>query len=290
MPETPFVDVHQHLWPEAFIAELVRRAEPPCLHGSTLELVEGSYEIDLGAHELGVRLDALDRDGVDIAIVSLQPTLGLWALPDDERERLVTVWEEGVLEIVAKAAGRLAPLAAGPARAGFVGATVAAAALLDLDALTPTVSSLERDGGFLFVHPGATQRRPGAPAWWPALVDYPAQMQAAYLEWLHRGQERWPDLKVVFAILAGGGPVQLERLASRGVDVRSLLHSNVFFDTASYGRRAVELCIETFGVEQLVYGSDAPVVDTAAGLRALKAFGESVESLITNDNPNGLLP
>ena len=74
-------------------------------------------------------------------------------------------------------------------------------------------------------------------------------------------QERWPDVTVVFAILAGGGPVQLERLASRGVDVRSTLHRNVFFDTASYGRRALELCIETFGVEQLVFGSDAPVVD-----------------------------
>ena len=37
-------------------------------------------------------------------------------------------------------------------------------------------------------------------------------------------QERWPDVTVVFAILAGGAPIQLERLSSRGVDVRSSLH------------------------------------------------------------------
>ena len=83
-------------------------------------------------------------------------------------------------------------------------------------------------------------------------------MQRAYFAWLARAQERWSDVTVVFAILAGGAPMQLERLASRGVDVRSTLHRNVFFDTASYGRRALELCIETFGVEQLVFGSDAP--------------------------------
>ena len=52
--------------------------------------------------------------------------------------------------------------------------------------------------------------------------------------------------------------------------------ANVFFDTASYGRRALELCIETFGVEQLVFGTDTPVVDPTPAIRAVDAFGESV--------------
>ena len=114
-------------------------------------------------------------------------------------------------------------------------------------------------------------------------------MQRAYLAWLAHGQERWPDVSIVFSILAGGGPFQLERLGSRGVDVRSVLHRNVFFDTASYGRRALELCVETFGVEQIVYGSDVPVIDPEPTLRAVRGFGESVEKLIRCDNPNRLL-
>jgi predicted TIM-barrel fold metal-dependent hydrolase len=126
--------------------------------------------------------------------------------------------------------------------------------------------------------------------WWPGIVDYTAQMQAAYLTWLSYGQRSWPAVNVVFAILAGGGPFQLERLASRGVTVRSGLHENVYFDTASYGRRAIELCIETFGVHQLVYGSDAPVIDTGPTLRAVRGFGESVVQLLTTDNPSTLLP
>ena len=100
-------------------------------------------------------------------------------------------------------------------------------------------------------------------------MDYTSQMQRAYLAWLAHGQARWPDVNVVFSILAGGGPIQLERLASRGVDVEAGLHPNLFFDTASYGPRALGLCIETLGVEQLVFGTDAPVVDPPHAAKAL---------------------
>ena len=139
------------------------------------------------------------------------------------------------------------------------------------------------------MHPVAGDPPAAAPAWWPAVVDYTSQMQRAYFAWLAGAQERWPDVTVVFAILAGGGPIQLERLASRGADVRSSLHRNVLFDTASYGRRALELCIETFGVEQLVFGTDTPVVDPTPAIRAVDAFGESVARLIRQDNLLGLL-
>ena len=116
-----------------------------------------------------------------------------------------------------------------------------------------------------------------------------ARCSAPTSRWLGGAQERWPDVTVVFAILAGGGPFQLERLASRGVDVRSSLHRNVFFDTASYGRRALELCIETFGVEQLVFGRTPLWSTRRRRLRAVEAFGESVDRLIRQDNLIGLL-
>ena len=91
----------------------------------------------------------------------------------------------------------------------------------------------------------------GAPRWWAAVVDYTAQMQAAYAAWLAGGAERWPELRVVFAILAGGAPFQLERLRlERRVGRVTSCTSNVFFETSSYGRRAIELCLATFGVSQ----------------------------------------
>ena len=284
----PTVDVHQHFWPEALIAALERRRDPPRLRGSQLELVEGVSECDLTAHDLDARLTALDRDHVDVAVLSLQPTLGIANLPEQEQAELTAVWEEGMLELVAASAGRFAALAPSHVAPGFVGAVVPAAALRDVDALSSLLQELHTSGGFLLVHPSGSVVTPGAPDWWPAIVDYTAEMQAAYLTWLAYGQTRFATVNIVFAILAGGGPFQLERLASRGVDVRSGLHANVFFDTASYGRRALELCIETFGVHQLVYGSDLPVVDPAPTLRAIRGFGDSVVQLITADNPSRL--
>jgi hypothetical protein len=284
------IDVHQHLLPPALVGVLQRRTSPPRITVGMLELVEGSFPFDPRENDAEERLAVLDREGIDLAVLSLQPTLGYDALPDAERTELVAAWEEGVLEIVAASGGRFAALAAGLARPGFVGACVGSAALTDAAVLESAPAALAENGGFLFVHPSGGAVPPGRPAWWGALTLYTAQMQAAYLAWLTDGQSRWPEIPVVLGILAGGGPFQLERLASRGVDVRSNLHPNVFFDTASYGRRALELCIETFGVEQLVYGSDLPVVDPEPTARAIRGFGESVETLLRQDTPARLLP
>jgi len=288
--DVPSVDIHQHLWPEGFIDALGRRTSPPRLRSSMLELAEGTYRIDLARHDVETRLAELDRDGIDVAVLSLQTTLGLDALPSDERDELTSLWESGALEVVAASGGRFAALASGRVRPGCAGAVVPGNALRDIDALSPLFADLAASGGFLFVHPSGVPPPPGAPEWWPAIVDYSTEMQGAYFTWLSYAQDRWSSLKVVFAILGGGGPFQLERLASRGVDVRSVLHSNVFFETASHGRRALELCIETFGVHQIVYGSDVPVVDPAPTLRAVSGFGPSVVQLITADNPSRLLP
>jgi 6-methylsalicylate decarboxylase len=282
------LDVHQHLWPRAFSEALGRRSDPPNLDGDVLHVSEGASACNLQDHELATRLALLDLHEIESAVVSLQPTLGIEALDPAERERLVGIWEDGILELASAASGRIVPLAFGRPREGFAGVSIGADRLDDLDDLAPTLDLL-RGRGFLFVHPVAGDPPAAAPAWWPAVVDCTSQMQRAYFAWLAGAQERWPDVTVVFAILAGGGPIQLERLASRGADVRSSLHRNVFFDTASYGRRALELCIETFGVEQLVFGTDTPIVDPTPAIRAVDAFGESVARLIRQDNLLGLL-
>jgi predicted TIM-barrel fold metal-dependent hydrolase len=72
---------------------------------------------------------------------------------------------------------------------------------------------------------------------------------------------------IVFAILAGGAPFQLERLRSRGD--RSEVPPNVYFDTASYGRHAVDLTVAAYGVQRLLFGSDAPVMDPGTTIEEL---------------------
>jgi predicted TIM-barrel fold metal-dependent hydrolase len=282
-------DLHRHLWPEPFLAALRDRAEAPRLDGWTLHLADGSYPIDPDAYGPERCLAELDRDGVGVALVSLPPTFGLELLPSSEAELLVGAYHDGVLEAVAGSRGRLRALAADRPRDGFAGVCVPATALADLDALAPVADELERRGELLFVHPGLSPVPDGAPPWWQAVVGYTAQMQAAYAAWLAEGIDRWPDLRVLFAILAGGGPFQLERLRSRGFEARRAQRRTLFFDVASYGSRAIELCLATLGGGALVFGSDAPVIDPRPTLAAVRSFGEAVVNVLCQENPEGLL-
>jgi hypothetical protein len=283
-------DIHQHLWPEGFLGALRARSAAPFLRGAELVTHEGLFSLDLARHEPEHRLAVLDRDGIDVAVLSLQPCLGCEALPPPEREELELAWVEGVRELTGAAGGRFLAFAPWRTLDGFAGTSVGASALVDLDGHAQLLAEVDAARGVLFVHPEAEAAvPPGRPEWWGWTAGYTAQMQRAYLSWLADGRERFPSMRVVFAILAGGAPIQHERLAHRGVDVRSTIDLNTVFDTASYGRRAIELCIETFGVERLAYGSDTPVVDSQQTLDAVRAMGDSVTHILQTDTPGRLL-
>jgi hypothetical protein len=283
-------DLHQHLWPEEFVAVLRSRSTPPFLEGERLTTHEGRFEIRIADHDVEARLRALDRDGIEVAVVSLQTSLGLGSLPDGERLVLEEAWVEGTAEVVTAAAGRLLAFSPGRLREGFAGVSLGASALTGLDRAVDVLDAAESAAAVVFVHPDAGQSRdPALPAWWDWVTGYPARMQEAYLAWLAFGRERWPSLRVLFAMLAGGGPFQLERLSRRGVDVRSALDPNTFFEVSTHGRRAIELCVETFGVGQLAYGSDTPVVDSRPTLDAVRGFGDAVAHVLQSDTPTRLL-
>lgn len=283
-------DLHQHLWPDGFVSALSARTAPPSLDAGVLTTVEGSFAVDLGVHRTERRLAALDRDGIDVAVISLQTSLGLEHLAEDERRELEETWAAGALELGERAGGRIRAFSPSRVRDGFAGISIGSTALAALDESAPLLDEAERAGALVFVHPDAGHATGAArPAWWDWVTGYPARMQEAYLAWLAFGRERWPSLRVLFAMLAGGGPFQLERLARRGVDVRSALDPHTFFDVSTHGRRAIELCVETFGVSQLVYGSDTPVVDPVPTLAAVRGFGDAVTHVLQTDTPERLL-
>jgi predicted TIM-barrel fold metal-dependent hydrolase len=278
----PRYDVHQHFWPAPFVEALSRRADPPCLRDGALELaVEGTFPVDFRDHDLSNRLELLDRNDIDVAFISLAPTMEV-----DGHDELVEAFYTGMLEVASQSRGRLRPLAYGECKEGFAGACVSAPALVA--GVESLLAALEEAGQMLFVHPGPPAALPAdAPAWWPALAEYTAQMQAAYLAWLARDAARHPGLPVVFAILAGGAPIQFERFRTRKIEIPP--HPNVYFDIASYGQRALELCVGAYGVGQLVFGSDAPVLDPGSGLRALAEFGDAVVESVCSETPARLL-
>lgn len=275
------IDFHQHVWTDEFLAALRQRSRPPYLRGRRLVLpLGGEFDVDPDAYSPEQRLEELDRAGFDAAIVSLPPTME--PTPD-----LADAWNEGARQLLGLTSSRLVPLAYREVRPGFCGAALAAAELLDLDSAGPLLDRLQHEQQFLFVHPGPAS--PSSDRWWAPGVTYTTQMQTAYAQWVATGATRWPRLRVVFALLAGGAPFQIERLVRRGLDPRAPFAANTWFETSSYGSRALEMTLQTFGASRLVFGSDAPMDQMTTGLDALHPFGPALKEQLVSSNPVALL-
>jgi len=300
------IDVHQHLLSEQLITELSRRKKPPMLirqgEGWTFRLSgEPDSVLSFDATNVALRRVEMRRDDVDRALVALSTALGIETLPADEALPLLEAHHQGIEDLPASFGGWGAVQLEAPDLGevdavigrGCVGISLPATALATPDALAhvgPLLARLESHGAPLFVHPGpvATPAQAGPqlplPVWWPALTDYVAQMQAAWFAFLHGGRREHPRLRVLFAMLAGGAPLQLERFVARGGTAPLAPDPAVFYDTSSYGARMLEAMAGAVGVEQLVYGSDRPVVDAAA-----PPLGPQLERLLRCTNPHSLL-
>ncbi len=296
------LDVHQHIWTEPLLDALAARNQLPFVrrdHGVTVlhSAGESPYVIDTDQERSARRLELLRHDGLDAAVVALSSPIGVEALNRAEALELIGAHLDGVAALPEEfgAWGPVALQTPDPRDVddvlgrGCLGVSIPAAALGSPRALESVRLLLERTaarGVPLFVHPGpAPNRGPragevplGEPLWWRPLTDYVTEMQVAWLSFATFGRRAHPELTVVFAMLAGGAPLLSERLAARGgpdVDVRDPL---VYYDTSSYGPAAVEAMARRVGPEQLLYGSDRPVIEPhPTGSEALlKANGARV--------------
>jgi predicted TIM-barrel fold metal-dependent hydrolase len=280
----PAIDVHQHLLGEALIEALARRTEAPMLvrrrDGWTFKVAaEPDSVLTFDATDAELRRADLGEDGFDRALVALSTALGIETLPAEDSRALIEAHHQGIEALppefggwgaVPLAAAELDPTDVDTALdRGCVGISLPAAALIDpfaVERLAPLLARLEQRDAPLFVHPGPvgglpTPEAARLPHWWPALTDYVAQMQAAWFAFLHAGRRAHPRLRVLFAMLAGGAPLQLERYAARRGVPAPDPDPLVFYDTSSYGPRMIGAVAEQVGAAQLVYGSDRPVVD-----------------------------
>ena len=252
-------DIHQHLWPDDLISSLARRTVAPRIRGGMLELV-GEPPVPFEAREH----DPAGRTGFDRILIAP-------SLPSGFDTDLADDFERGVLalgppfELWTSTPERL-DVAVGLCLAGR-----------DLPTAAPVLERLQAAGKPLFVHPGPAA---GSPAWFPALTAYVAEMNAAWHWWAAFGRPAFPALRVVFAMLAGLAPLHAERLAARGGPVAAVHDPLTFFDTSSYGPRAIDAMLRVVGVDRLLYGSDVPVVEPVP-----LGLGEAVEHALTVVNP-----
>jgi 6-methylsalicylate decarboxylase len=296
----PATDVHQHLWPEPLLGLLAARLEVPRLrrHGGGWELElagEPPSVIDLRAHDPAARAEVARADGVERVLVAPSAPLGIESLPD--AQPLLDAFHDGVRALGEPFAawGALALAAPDPAdvdalmAAGAAGLCLPASALGDpraLDHVGPILERLAAHRAPLLVHPGPAPASDRAlPAWWPAMTSYVAEMQTAWLAWAAWGRAAHPELKVVWAMLAGGAPLHAERLAARGGPAGAVLDDRAWFDVSSYGPKAVDAMLRVVGVDRLVLGTDRPVADPPS----LAALGPAVRHALAHVNPSTVL-
>jgi hypothetical protein len=281
------IDVHQHLWTEPLVQALAARNELPFVRresGLTVLYLAGErpYVIDLSREAPADRAALVELDGLDRALVCLSSPLGIEWLPREHALPLIDAYHEGALSLegpfgvwAAIALDRADPADVDGALArGCVGLSLPAGALASVEAIASqraVLSRLESHDAPLLVHPGprllpgaphvAAETSLGDPLWWPALTGYVAGMQAAWLAFLVAGRPRHPRLRVIFSMLAGLAPLHAERLSARGGPCPSLQDPLVYYETSSYGPAAVGVLEEVVGSQQLLYGSDRPVVE-----------------------------
>jgi 6-methylsalicylate decarboxylase len=285
------VDLHQHLWTEPLVDALRARRELPFVrdeHGLTVLFLAGEqpYVIERSAETAARRAALVEADGLDRALVCLSSPLGVEALPRAQALPLIHAYHEGALAL-GDPFGVWGSIALDDADAddvdraldrGCVGISLPAGALAGVDRLArlgAVLRRLERADAPLLVHPGPglpdARARLAAPAgasladplWWSALTRYVFDMHAAWLAFVSAGRAEHPRLRVIFTMLAGLAPLQGERLSSRGGPAALPVDPLTFYEASSYGPQAVRRVAEVVGPDQLLYGSDRPVVDPA---------------------------
>jgi hypothetical protein len=287
------IDVHQHIWREPLVQALTAREELPFIRrerGLTVLFLAGErpYVIDLAAETVEHRIALLERDDVGQALVCLSGPLGIEALPRRQSAGLLDAYHDGALSLGDPRFGVWGALPLeepDPSDvdraldAGCVGISLPAGAIAGVDgllALSRVLARLEDRDAALLVHPGPGRSTPAGaggldgarlsdPLWWPALTRYAAQMQAAWLAFCSAGRASHPRLRIVFSMLAGLAPLHWERLQARGGPAVWLSDPLTFYECSSYGHAALSALEPIVGPEQILYGSDRPLVDPLAG-------------------------
>jgi 6-methylsalicylate decarboxylase len=291
------IDLHQHLWPPAFLAALRARRTGPRLDGWELHLPgERSYLIDPYDHYPPARAEAAAADGDELVCLAPSASLGLDRLPPAEAAELAGIWLEAALALGAPfrawaMAGVHEPDPAALREAldrGAIGLEVAADVLAapdGLDCIAPLLEVLDAARAPLLVHPGPAGERDALsrPAWWTPVVPYVTHLHAAWWAWADGGRARFPQLPVCFAALAGLGPLHGERHRARGGEGRAI-DPLTFVETSSYGTVAVDAVMRVLGVDVVCHGSDHPYARTAP-----PALGDAALHAIRTSNPERLL-
>lgn len=312
------VDMHTHFVPKSW-PDLARRFGTP--DWPWLKHTEpGKGMLMLGDKEFRpvhqalwdpqVRLQDMDRDGVDIQIMSATPVLFAYGRPWQQAADCAALFNDLALEICAANPSRLKALAQVPLqhvdaackeasrakRNGHVGVQIGnhvGNSDLNADAMVTFLQHCASEDIPVLVHPWdmfGRERMSQYMLQW--LVAMPAETQLSILSLILSGafERISPKLKLCFAHGGGNFAFQLGRVDNawrhRDIvrqDCPNLPSSYVkrfYVDSAVFSEDALTLLVNTMGAERVLLGSDSPF---PLGEQQVGALVKQHRSLADND-------
>jgi aminocarboxymuconate-semialdehyde decarboxylase len=321
----PVTDIHTHFFPESWPDLAARFGTPdwPCIEhtepGKAVIMV-GEREfrrITSDCWDVSVRLEQMDRDGIDGQIISATPVLFAYNREPQCALECARLFNDAALEMCNRGQGRLQSLCQVPLQdidascaeltrcmhAGHVGVEIGnhvGEKNLDDPGILTFLHHCADQGAAVLVHPWdmmASQRMPKYMMPWT--VGMPAETQLALVSMIVSGAfDRLPTkLQICFAHGGGSFSFLLGRLenawhhqpVARGVSQFPPSHylDRFYVDSAVFDERALQFLVEIMGQDHVLLGSDYPFPlgeEHAGALIRGSQFSQSVKTKLLGAN------
>jgi len=324
------IDIHNHFFPREW-PDLAARFGTP--NWPWIKHTEpGKAEIMVGDRffrhiysacwDPEVRLAEMDRDGVDIQVLSATPVLFAYDRPLEHALECANIFNDAALDLCAQGKGRLRALCQVPLqdpdaackelsrcmRAGHLGVQIGnhvGDKNLDDPGIVTFLHHCADEGAAVLVHPWdmlAPQRMPKYMMPWT--VGMPAETQLGIVAMILGGAfDKLPaNLKICFAHGGGSFAFLLGRLenawkhhpVAHGVCEKppSAYVERFSVDSAVFDTRALEFLVATMGPERVMLGSDYPFPLGEHGIGSLirsSALPQDVKSGLLGSNAAAFL-
>lgn len=293
------VDIHTHFIPEELIEMLAvgkgptglaveRRdgGDPLIVHDNGLRYP--AFEV---FRDVNARIDHMDAHGIDVAVVSISPSLYLYWLDPVETAEVSRMLNDAAARMAAASGGRVAAMATVPmndpraaaeelrrarSELGVVGVEIGTSVgttQLDSPEFGEFFAAAEELGLPVMLHPYVSMITPpdaGTRGFHLGnVIGNPVETFVAACRLLVGGVfDRHPDLRVILVHGGGALPYQIGRL-QHAYDVRKETKSvarrppleymdNLRFDTVVFDRGSLEHLIARAGAGRVLHGTDLP--------------------------------
>jgi aminocarboxymuconate-semialdehyde decarboxylase len=290
------IDIHNHFFPQSW-PDLAARFGTP--NWPSIKHTEpGKADIMVGDRffrniysacwDPEVRLREMDRDGVDVQVMSATPVLFAYERPIEQALDCAQLFNDAALELCSRGQGRLKSLCQVPLqdtdaacrelsrcmKAGHLGVQIGnhvGSKNLDDSGIATILHHCADEGAAVLVHPWDMLGRERMPKYMmPWTVGMPAETQLSVVALILSGAfDRLPkSLRICFAHGGGSFAFLLGRLenawhhhpVARGECQHPPSHylNRFYTDSAVFDQRALRFLVETMGADRVMLGSDYP--------------------------------